>query len=54
MKYAITTSSLLRTLQYSEADASSDQGGIRGLDEGPSNDDESWNEYFISKNRIEA
>lgn len=50
----ISTSSSVRTLQYSEADASSDQGGIRGLDEGPSNDDESWNKYFTSENRTES
>jgi hypothetical protein len=42
-------SSLLRSLEYSEADAASESDG----DE-PSNDDESWNEYYTSENRTEA
>jgi hypothetical protein len=44
-----SSSSILRSLEYSEADAA-----LESNEDEPSNDDESWNEYFTSENRTEA
>ena len=48
---SFSTSSLSRSLEYSEADTAS---ASESNEDEPSNDDESWNEYFTSENRTEA